>query len=116
MQVPTIVAPYERAYAEAQEEDVYLEYQRWTPSASPLLRMWPAMVHQLQAARKYDVDEPIEEPGTSSERVLDRSLFKVVGLWWWKLPAVGIPWIFGLALSLAVVFVAARIVWRSTYP
>lgn len=115
MQVPTIVAPYERAYAEASEDGVYLEYKRWTPADSPLVRMWPAMIHQLQAARKYDVAENIDEAGTSSERVLDRPLFKVVGLWWWKLPAVGIPWIFGLALSLAVIFVAARIVWRSTY-
>ena len=114
MQIPTNVAFYERAYAEAREESVYLEYERWTPSGSPLLRMWPAMVNQLQAARESDVDK-IEEAGTPSESVIDRPLFKVVALWWWMLPAVGVPWLFGLGLSVAAVFVAAWLIWRSTY-
>ncbi len=116
MQIPTTVAFYERAYAEALEEGVDLEQERWTPSESPLLRMWPAMVNQLQAARETDVDKGmLEEAGTPSESVLDRSVFKVVALWWWMLPTAGVPWLFGLALSFAAVFVAARFIWRSTY-
>jgi hypothetical protein len=115
LQIPTILAPYERAYAEAREDGVSLESERWRPSESPLLRMWPAMVNQLQATRDYDVGEGIEEVETSAETVLDNSIFKVVGLWWWMLPAVGVPWLFGLALSLAAVFIGAWFVWRSTY-
>jgi hypothetical protein len=79
------------------------------------VRMWPAMVHQVQAARESDVNQKIEEDEAPSERVLDRSLFKVVALWWWMLPAVGVPWLFGLALSLAAVFAGSWFVWRSTY-
>lgn len=116
MQIPTTVAFYDRAYAEAREEGVYLEYERWTPSQSPLLRMWPAMVNQLQAAREYDVDAKVEEPATPSDSVVDRSIYyHVVAVWWWMLPAVGVSWLFGLALSLAAVFVAAWLIWRSTY-
>ena len=93
MQLPTTLAFYERAYAEAREEGVYLEYERWTPEESLLVRMWPAMANQL-AARESDV--AIDDAAPTSE-VLDRPLFRVVALWWWMLPAVGVPWLFGLA-------------------
>ena len=113
MQIPTTVAYYERAYAEAREEGVYLEYERWTPSESPLVRMWPAMVNQVQAARESDANREIEE-GTTSDSRLDSPVFEVIALWWWLLPSVGVPWVFGFAFSLAALLVGAWLLWRST--
>jgi hypothetical protein len=113
MQIPTIIAPYERAYAEARQDGIYLEDERWTPSESPLVLMWPAMVHQIRAARGSSVNEP---PGTTAKRAggLDNQIFKVVGLWWWR-PRSGGFRLFGLIVSFAAVVIAGRLLRRGTF-
>jgi hypothetical protein len=111
-QVPNKLAFYERAYAEHRREGTPLEHNRWSAELSPLVVSWPAMMDQLEAASASDVNRlAVTAGGESAESVEDEEMFRVVALWWWMLPVVGISQWAGLAVSLLILAAGARLLW-----
>jgi hypothetical protein len=104
VQAPTLVSMYERAYAERPGQDNPGRHP-WSVASSPIVRAWPAMVHQLRDAGRTDPRAVVAEAGSTmpTSVVSKQQLLTVVALWWWLLPAVGISQWLGLAVASAMV-------------
>ena len=100
-QVPTTLGFFERAFAE--HRSVNESRAAWSVSRSPVVTVWPAMVDELRDATNADVRTIVRNAGGSrGSSVASQRLLHVVALWWWLLPAVGVPWWLGLLFALAV--------------
>lgn len=99
--LPTTLAFYERYYQ--QNAEVRLSSDRyWTFPDGVIVKVWPETVEQLDAAADTDVDELVDA-GKDAPEGDDDPLLNIVALWWWVLPAVGIPWVVGLLVCLALI-------------
>jgi len=105
---PTIVAFYQRYYAESHERGIPEKALHWAPSRSPLLHVWGASSRQVRDALDSDVRDLIREAGKPGKTMTGRPTLRVVALWWWMLPAAGIPRWIGASFAF---FVLAIGVW-----
>jgi hypothetical protein len=110
---PAMVSYYERYYAEANEQGVSESDMLWSVSRAPLLHAWGAASREIADAREHDVREIFHEAGTPSARIASSRALRVVALWWWVLPVVGIPRWLGAACSLAMVICGCWILFRT---
>ena len=109
--LPTTVSFFERYYVENAEfresSDRY-----WTFPDGVLLGVWGATGRQLEAAAGTDVDALVEAeedtPGGESDPLLE-----IVALWWWVLPALGVPWVLGLVVCLAMIGAGVWLIVRA---
>lgn len=99
--LPTTVAFYERYYQQNAEFREASE-RYWTFPEGILVRVWPETGEQLAAAADTDVDELVHA-GTDAPEGDEDPLLNIVALWWWVLPAMGIPWVAGLLVCLAMI-------------
>lgn len=103
---PTLISFYERYYQEAAAAGISDAARVWNPRYAPLVRIWGATWRETADAYRnadrvgaFVHQAGIAPPATSvgSSRAL-----RIVNLWWWMLPAVGIPRAAGAAVSLAL--------------
>lgn len=98
---PNLISFYSRYYAEANEQGISEADLLWRPSRSLLLNAWPAAYRQIHDARRYDVRqllaERTDQPATTIST--SRSL-RVVGIWWWVLPVLHVPRVWGILTSI----------------
>lgn len=91
---PTLVSFYERYYTESNEQGVPWQALIWSPAHSPLVNGWGTAYRQISDALGSDVKELVREAGPPAHTVSSSQALRVVAVWWWMLPAVGIPrWI-----------------------
>lgn len=104
---PTLVSFYQRYYAEASDGG-YLRraLTLWvSPFDSPLFQSWGAAYRQLQDAFASNASNILREAGAPPPggEMAKAQLARIVAVWWWLLPAAGIPvW---LAVALALILV-----------
>jgi hypothetical protein len=104
---PTLVSYYQRYYAEAADTDRFLRViALWgNPLDAPLFNAWPAAFRQLGDAFSHDVRAVINnvgEPAYMGE-LTKSDLLQIVAVWWWMLPAAGIPIWLGFIVAVALV-------------
>ena len=114
-QVPNVVGTYDRYYAEKLDQGVASSALYWDVSATPLIGVWSSAAHQIRDASHVDV-RTVVSGGRQSHgaTVSDKQLLQVVALWWWLLPAVGIPWWCGALIAIAVLGVGCRVLATET--
>ncbi|NEP17031.1 MAG: hypothetical protein F6J97_09000 [Leptolyngbya sp. SIO4C1] len=106
---PTLVAFYQRYYAEVADLDTDVLMQTlelWSdPAQAPLFNVWSATFRQLQAALSTPVQEILSGAGNppAPGEMAKAELLRIVAVWWWFLPAAGIPTWVGGAIALAMV-------------
>ena len=109
--LPTTLAFYERYYQQNAEfresSDRY-----WTFPEGILVRVWPETAEQLEAAADTDVDALVDA-GKDAPEGDDDPLLNIVALWWWVLPAIGVPWVLGLVVCLAMIAAGAWLIRRA---
>jgi hypothetical protein len=110
---PAMVSYYERYYAEANEQGVSENDLLWSVSRAPLLHAWGAASREIADARKHDVREIFQQAGAPSAAIASSRALRVVALWWWVLPVVGISRWLGFCCSLAMVIVGCAIAFRT---
>lgn len=108
---PTLVAYYQRYYAEAADTNRFLKaIALWgNPLDAPLFNIWGATFRQLGDAFSRDVRDVIANVGAppGAGDLAKSDLLRIVAVWWWVLPAAGIPiWV---GFLLAVLLVVAGI-------
>lgn len=123
---PTLVSFFERYYSELRDQgvDVADHAVVWSPSYAPALHAWGAAVRQIGDAADADVRALIAQadPAAPAVSVEDSQLLRVVAVWWWMLPAAGIPRLIGALLATFMVLlgggliVQAFIFWRGHVP
>jgi hypothetical protein len=102
-QVPNIVGFYHRYHREQADVGIQPKAHHWSVESSQLVQVWPATIRQIEAAADKDVDELVSDTRASGGTTEDQVLLNVIALWWWGLPAAGIPWWLGLLVSLAMI-------------
>lgn len=107
---PTLVSFYERYLAEAYEHGISRSELDWSPSRSPLLHAWPAAVRQVSDAKSNDVSELFRARGVPSHTIASSRALRVVAVWWWVLPIIGVPRLVGLIFSLLLMTVGIGMV------
>ena len=105
---PSLLTYYQRYFAEAADTDRILRtIALWgNPADAPLFNIWPATIRQLGDAFSQDVRsllDNIGEPGHIGDLVKS-DLLQIVAVWWWMLPAAGIPiWLGGIVAAIMVI-------------
>lgn len=104
---PTLVSYFQRYYAEAVDGG-YLNraIALWdSPTYAPLFNAWGAAYRQVSSALSTDVRDVLGQVGEPppGDQMTDAKLLNIVAVWWWVLPAVGIPiWVGGLLAALLI--------------
>lgn len=104
---PSLVSCYERYYAEAADGG-YLKQALalWVaPVDSPIVHAWGAAYRQVSDALQSNVKDILTEAGTAenSGKLASAQILTVVTVWWWVLPAAGIPLWIGVALAFLLI-------------
>ncbi|AFY78830.1 hypothetical protein Ple7327_3635 [Pleurocapsa sp. PCC 7327] len=104
---PTLVSYYQRYYAEASDRgDFAKAIALWgDPLDAPLFNAWGAAFRQLGTALTSNVAEVIHNVGEPPGRgnLASSDLLRIVAVWWWVLPAVGIPIWVGFVIAIILV-------------
>lgn len=104
---PTLVSFYQRYYAEA-SDGRYLRraLALWgSPFDAPIFQAWGAAYRQLQDAFASNIKDILTQAGAppASGELAKAQLLRLVAVWWWLLPAAGIPIWVGVAFALILV-------------
>lgn len=113
---PTLVSFYQRYYAEAVDGG-YLKQalSLWgSPADAPLVQVWGTAYRQINDALASDVKDLLKESGTlpSSGKLASAELLRTVAVWWWVLPAAGIPLWVGGTLSFILIVMGIWVLLR----
>lgn len=113
---PTLVSFYQRYYAEAVDRgDFARALALWgSPIDAPLFNAWGAAFRQLGDAFSTDVRQVLSQVGAPPVpgELASAELLKIVAVWWWVLPAAGIPiWIGFILATILVVAGGWTLYW-----
>ena len=116
---PTLVWSYHQYIEEAYERGVSDDQLIWDWRHAPIGRAWPSAVASVARAGESDVHEVIAAAGRDDRGSQRAEVFRIVPVWWWLSPVLGIPrWLSGaFAAAMALAGAALlRVAWRSTRP
>src|SRR5262249_35468181 len=108
---PTLVSFYARYYLEASQAGVPADTLLWSPTSAPAVQVWGSASRQVIDSLSSDVRELIQSTNrqrdrASEEPAASRPTLRGVTLWWWMLPAVGIPRWVGATLAAMLIGMA----------
>ncbi|HLK85074.1 MAG TPA: hypothetical protein VKT27_01085 [Candidatus Binataceae bacterium] len=114
---PTLMCFYERYDQEAAAARISTQAQTWDPRHAQLFRIWGAALRETEDAwREADqVGAFVRQAGSEpvARTVAGSRALRIVNLWWWMLPAVGVPRIAGAAVSLALLIAGVWLIARA---
>jgi hypothetical protein len=113
VEMPTSISFFERYYSEMFDKGVPSTQLVWSVSRSPLIGVWTTAAHTVQDAAKADPHTLITQSGVHSRTVSDAPLLHGLAVWWWYLPALGIPLWVGVLIALGMIVAAAFILRRA---
>jgi hypothetical protein len=97
---PNLVSFYQRYL---QECLVAASSAKVACSQPPFLRIWGSAYREINDARTTDVDALVRQAGSTDTGPQDWRTLRIVAVWWWLLPAAGIPRIAGASVALCLV-------------
>jgi hypothetical protein len=114
---PTLISFYERYYQEAEAAHISAAARTWNFRYAPMFRIWGAAWRKsADAYRNADqVGAFVHQAGSAPLAASVESLrtLKIVNLWWWMLPALGIPRAAGAAVSSALLICGLWLIARA---
>jgi hypothetical protein len=116
------VAFHERWSQEQRLAGVEADDPYWVLPPQSITGVWPAALGQLRDAAETDVRTLIErsgqplDPDLDERPIAEQENLQIVALWWWMLPALGVPWPVGALACLALIGLGARVLWREARP
>jgi len=108
---PSLLVFGERYYTEAEARGRTVDRLLWTVDEWPVIEMWRTAWRTVVEARGTDVRALMREAGVAHDG--PARPFRVVAIWWWMLPALGLPRWPGAALSAAALGAAGFLVARA---
>jgi hypothetical protein len=112
---PTTFWSYHQFIEAAYERGVSDDELIWDWRQAQVRHAWPAAIASVARARESDVRQVIAAAGRDDRGSRKAEVFRIVPVWWWLSPVVGIPrWLSGgLAALLALAGLALlRVAWR----
>ncbi len=111
---PTLFSFYERYFAELKEAGVQVDPAfNWSVRESPVLHAWPAAVREAEEASHTPVKEIFGQRGAPSQTIENSRALRIVAVWWWVLPVVGISRWLGIVISLILVLLGCLVLLKS---
>lgn len=114
---PTLISFYERYYQEAQAAHISSAARTWDPRYAPALRIWGAAWRETaDAYQNADLVSAFAHQAGNvplADTVASSRALRIVNLWWWMLPALGIPRVAGAAVSSALLIVGLWLIARA---
>jgi hypothetical protein len=114
---PTLISFYERYYQEAEAAHISTAARIWNFRYAPMFRIWGAAWRESADAYRNagQVGAFVHQAGTAplAESVESSRTLKIVNLWWWMLPALGIPRAAGAAVSSALLVCGLWLIARA---
>ncbi|MEM8780230.1 MAG: hypothetical protein AAGF26_15435 [Cyanobacteria bacterium P01_G01_bin.49] len=114
---PSLISYYQRYFAELESKNIrYLleVLDLWgNPLISPLFNGWSAAFNQLGDAFTYNVQDVLNNVGSPPKagNLVSSDLLRIVAVWWWVLPAAGIPIWIGFLIALLMVILGIWILY-----
>lgn len=113
LNAPTLVWSFQQHIEESNERGVADRDSVWTLGTSQLAQAWPASFASFRRARATDVRTVVAAAGVDDRGSSRAEVFKIVPVWWWLTPAVGVPlWISSLA-ACALMLSGVALLWRA---
>ena len=100
--VPTLVSYYERIDQEDNLSQRVPDTTHWSFAEAPFVRIWGSMAREITDAQHTDVRSLVRQAGQPENSPDSWRTLRIVAVWWWMLPAVGIPWAFGAAIAALI--------------
>jgi len=114
---PTLISFYERYYQEATAAHISTETRIWNPRYAAVFGVWGAAWRETaDAYRNADqVGAFVHQAGNAplAASVESSRTLRIVNLWWWMLPAMGVPRVAGAAVSLTLLIVGLWLIARA---
>jgi hypothetical protein len=114
---PTLISFYERYYQEATAAKVSTEARIWNPRYAAAFQIWGAAWRETADAYENadQVGAFVHQAGNAplAASVESSRALRIVNLWWWMLPAVGVPRIAGATISLALLIIGLWLIARA---
>jgi len=85
-------------------QELSLEY-RWPP-----IGIWRTAYEEIHDAQGADVQSIVRDAGKPNETPGRWRAFRTVAVWWWILPALGIPRLFGVGIACLLVGIGAALI------
>lgn len=98
IQLPTTFATPERYLELSLENGVTPTALVWNPVDAPVIRDWPNAFAQVKAASRTDV-RTMRTYRPTAHTFDQARFFRIVPLWWWMLPVIGLSRWWGVLLS-----------------
>ena len=115
---PSLVTFYQRYYAEAADAGRIVQalslWGHW--GDAPIFHVWGATFRQFSIAMTTDVRAVLQSAGTPPElgNLASSDLLQIIAVWWWVMPAAGIPIAVGMTLALLLVVAGLWCIWRAS--
>lgn len=117
LNAPNLISFFERYYAEANEQGISKADLLWRPSLSPLLHQWPAAYREILDARHVDVRQLFtERTGVPAATISTSRALRIVAVWWWLLPMVGVARLWGVLLSSVLTLSGIWLLMSARFP
>jgi len=106
---PNLISFYQRYCQEMKDAGLTEEVQAWSWPHVPLVGIWGSSYREIRDARGTgDIQAVVHQAGSEVPcNTQTTRAFHVVAIWWWLLPAAGIPRIFGAIVTLVLVGLSA---------
>jgi len=101
---PTRIVFYDRYFFEAAEQRIPEDKLLWSFEYAPFRHGWSMASRQIGDALKSDTSELVEE------KSIRKRYTRVIAIWWWMLPAVGISLWVGILITLTLIGLGAWII------
>lgn len=113
LNAPTLVWSFHQLAGESAVNGTSERDRVWAPGTSQLVQAWPSAVASVQRARQVDARTVIAAAGTNDSGADSAEVYKVVPVWWWLTPAVGVPLWISASLAFALMLSGAGLLWRA---
>ncbi|MEO0826100.1 MAG: hypothetical protein AAFX95_14935 [Cyanobacteria bacterium J06639_16] len=113
---PSLITFYQRYYAEAADAGRIVQalslWGYW--GDAPLFNVWGATFRQVSIAMTTDVSTVLQSAGQPPDlgNLSSSDLLQIMAVWWWVLPAAGIPIAVGVVFALLLVAAGLWCFWH----
>lgn len=103
IQIPTLFSTPDRYIEVSLASGVSQEQLIWSPLKSPVIGAWPSAIAQVKSAANAGVLS-MRTYRPASTTISEARFLRIVPLWWWMLPIIGVSRWWGVLASCALLF------------
>jgi len=113
--MPNLYSYSERYNAELVDKKLKAEWDyAWSFKNSLLTNIWGTSYRQVNDALNTDVVNLVKNAGEPANKTSESEILKIIPIWWWMLPVVGINRLIGIFGALVMVYIGFFILYKTS--